>query len=339
MSYKTNKNIIFTIAVSSLGAILGLINSVAGMESFSIENAPEFIINGAIDGFFIALLLALFHVLISHEKIKLFLRQFPAALVILINSAAYILLILFGRAFGLFITSRQTQFSLLTEDDAFINGIIFSVIALVILKILYELSFLLGPKVMLNFFTGKYHKPRIENRYIMFLDLKNSTSIAEKIGNDNYLKLLDRLFFEMTEPLHISKGEIYKYVGDEAIITWKEKTAIDRICQFQKDFSDRITKLSKYFSDKYSVSPEFRAGLHFGEMHIAEIGDVKKEIAFIGDSVNTAARIADKCKEMYCGLLLSETAIRNYKGKFFFQKRGTFKLKGKSVEIPLYSIE
>jgi len=45
---------------------------------------------------------------------------------------------------------------------------------------------MLGPNVLLNFFTGRYHTPVEEERIFLFVDIVSSTTIAEKIGDLNF---------------------------------------------------------------------------------------------------------------------------------------------------------
>lgn len=53
-----------------------------------------------------------------------------------------------------------------------------------------EISENIGQNILYNFFTGRYHKPVDENRIFMFVDMKDSTTIAEKLGHKMYFKLL-----------------------------------------------------------------------------------------------------------------------------------------------------
>jgi len=76
--------------------------------------------------------------------------------------------------------------------------------------------------------------------------MTNSTKIAEQIGDAKFLSLLDDFFSLMTIPLKESKGEIYKYIGDEAIITWtKNQVDADIPVRFFYRFKKEIqnTKL------------------------------------------------------------------------------------------------
>jgi adenylate cyclase len=53
-----------------------------------------------------------------------------------------------------------------------------------------EISEFIGQNALISFFTGKYHEPVEEERIFMFLDMKSSTTIAEKLGHLNYFGFL-----------------------------------------------------------------------------------------------------------------------------------------------------
>jgi adenylate cyclase len=55
--------------------------------------------------------------------------------------------------------------------------------------------------------------------------------------------------------------------------------------------------------------PTFRASLHYGEIVAGEIGDVRREIAYVGDTLNTAARLLDAAKEMGRDVLASNELL------------------------------
>ncbi len=61
----------------------------------------------------------------------------------------------------------------------------------------------------------------------MFLDLRSSTTIAEKLGESRYFNFLKNVFTHITPFILKSKGEIYQYVGDEVMISWKVKHGIN----------------------------------------------------------------------------------------------------------------
>jgi len=58
-----------------------------------------------------------------------------------------------------------------------------------------------------------YHKPREEVRIFMFLDMKSSTAIAERLGHVRFYTLLNELFHEISRPVLQTKAEIYQYIS------------------------------------------------------------------------------------------------------------------------------
>ncbi len=84
----------------------------------------------------------------------------------------------------------------------------------------FEISENLGQHVLLNFFTAKYHKPLVEERIFMFVDMKDSTTLAEQLGHEQYFKLLRNYYQSFSDAIIKNRGEVYQYVGDEIVVTW-----------------------------------------------------------------------------------------------------------------------
>ncbi|MCK5102517.1 MAG: hypothetical protein KAR17_06865, partial [Cyclobacteriaceae bacterium] len=111
-----------------------------------------------------------------------------------------------------------------------------------------------GPGQMFLIFLGRYKKPITENRIFMFLDLKNSTTIAEKLGHIIYSKLLQQCFLDMNKLIPKSEAEIYQYVGDEAVLTWKIKSFdlnFIKPIQLFFSFKKKLEKKAKYYKTKF----------------------------------------------------------------------------------------
>lgn len=78
-----------------------------------------------------------------------------------------------------------------------------------------------GPGVFLDFLMGRYFHPKREERIFMFLDLRSSTTIAEQLGEERYFNFLKDVYRYATPGILNNQGEIYQYVGDEIVISWK----------------------------------------------------------------------------------------------------------------------
>ncbi len=223
------------------------------------------------------------------------------------------------------------------------NDILFSLLASFGFSLFFQVNALIGGRILFSFFTGKYHNPIEEDRIFMFLDLKSSTTIAERIGNINFHKFINDFLFIISEAIISSKGEIYKYVGDGIIITWKMKEGLkgENCIRLFFDALDRIRQERDTFEGKYGTVPEFKAGMHCGKVVAGEMGDTKKEIAFLGDVINTAARIENESNPRHRRLLISADLFQKVKlGKEYrYEEIGAIHLRGKEKRIELYAIE
>lgn len=207
---------------------------------------------------------------------------------------------------------------------------------------IFEISDNIGQGVLKNFFIGKYHTPRVEKRIFMFLDMKSSTTIAEKLGHLKYYQLLNDYYADLTKAILETSGEIYQYVGDEVVVSWLIDKGLNNSnclnCYFLS--KEILKKSSESYSLKYSVVPEFKAGFHLGSITTGEIGVIKKEIIFTGDVLNTTARIQGKCNEHRVEILISEDLKIQLPSDspYTYREIGSCKLRGKNEEVKLLTV-
>ncbi|MCG8331811.1 MAG: adenylate/guanylate cyclase domain-containing protein [Chitinophagales bacterium] len=199
-----------------------------------------------------------------------------------------------------------------------------------------------GPGVFRKFLMGKYFSPRREKRIFMFLDLRASTSTAEKLGEEKYFSFLNDVFKYSTPSILKSNGEIYQYVGDEIIISWELNIGLQNANCIQcfYEIQASLNKKRQYFMNHYKTCPEFKAGVHCGYVMAGEIGVIKREIAFSGDVLNTAARIQAQCNEQGVNLLVSKSLIDSINLAVGLKSReiGAMELRGKKELITLYTL-
>ncbi len=198
-----------------------------------------------------------------------------------------------------------------------------------------------GPGNLLRMLRGSFHKPKEVERVFMFLDLKSSTTIAEQIGHLKYSQLIQDCFSDL-EIVFKYKAEVYQYVGDEAVLTWtmQNGTAGSNAIKAFFSFKHQIQKRAEYYQKNYDLVPEFKAGLNAGRIVVAEVGEEKREIAYHGDTINTAARIQSECaiqgEEILISKNLYELVVSD--NQFTFSPKGEVQLKGKSIKTEIFSI-
>jgi adenylate cyclase len=216
-------------------------------------------------------------------------------------------------------------------------------LAIFLITILYmEVNEKYSPGVFFDILSGKYINPKIEKRTIMFIDLVDSTTIAEQLGHKKYFRFIRDFIYFISIALLENDGQIYQYVGDEVVASWacSKKHANRKCLQALLDCQKILRRNRNYFRRQYGIVPEFRAGIHTGEITIGEIGVIKKDLAMSGDIMNTTARLRSAGSELNQHVILSkdfvhQTNLKNWQTI----NLGMVDLKGKESAMELYALK
>jgi adenylate cyclase len=213
----------------------------------------------------------------------------------------------------------------------------------IVLSFIRQMRIMVGTRVLVNLMIGKYHRPIQETRVFMFLDLKSSTTHAESLGHIRFSQLIQDCFRDLTDAAIARKVEIYQYVGDEAVLSWQTDEGIENAncIHVYFDFLEILKEKKDYYVNQYGFVPEFKAGVNIGPVTVAEIGVLKRDIAFHGEAIIVASRIEGKCNELQKGLLVSE-ALKNFINAdplLVFEKIGSLTLKGKNQEVGIFDVQ
>jgi len=214
-------------------------------------------------------------------------------------------------------------------------------ILFILTQIIIEFIEKYSPGIFFSIFFGKYIKPKNEYLIIMFIDLKNSTPIAEKMDNVSYFRFIREFIYHISTALLELGGRIYQYVGDEIIVSWPAnqknyKNCIQALIAARKN----IEKNGNRFRREYGFLPEFKVGIHYGEVTIGEIGVIKKDLAMSGDAMNTTARIRDACSELNQKFIVSKEFLeKSNLTDWQTETLGGFELKGKNTSIELFALK
>ncbi|HUR67000.1 MAG TPA: adenylate/guanylate cyclase domain-containing protein [Chitinophagaceae bacterium] len=211
----------------------------------------------------------------------------------------------------------------------------------IITLLILEINEKYSPGVFTDIFIGKYLKPKEEKRIILFIDLKNSTPIAEKLGHQKYFFFIRDFIHHISLALLEYDGLIYQYVGDEVVVSWLSTKSNKHKCIQSVVRARRIIqKESDYYRREYGIVPEYRIGVHLGFVTVGEIGIVKKDLTMSGDAMNTTARIRTMTGELNEKFIGSADFVKNVGLKDFqIESLGMFDLKGKELPLELFAIK
>jgi len=305
---------------------------------------------GTISGFLIGLVLKLADRPFEYRIIRRF--SFPVSLligtltlIILFKASQFASVVIYDLMVAEvnFDQIQQTQvFRDIISWNSIFNMLWTALMVSAMLNFIKLTSRIIGPRLMMNYMKGLYHKPVEEERIFMFIDLNSSTSLAERMQPVTYHRLLNRFFNDIANPINRFDGEIYQYVGDEVVVTWKMKDGLKDAncvrCYFR--ILRQMEKLRSGYEKEFGFMPEFKVGMHGGEVITGEVGKNKTEIVFHGDVINTTERILNQCINLGKKMLISENLLRrldlapNIHAEYVTTRR----FKGKENEVSLYTL-
>ena len=228
-------------------------------------------------------------------------------------------------------------------DVIFTRALGFAVAMSIFGNLIFVFGGLLGLGTLKNLLTGRYVQPRREERAFLLIDMKNSTGVAERLGPVRFHALLNDFFRNVSDAALECDAEIHKYVGDEAILTWPDDDAVaDNDCLACAFVArDRIAVDAYRYRRRYGVVPEFRAALHRGEIIAGEIGDVRREIAYVSDTLNVAARLLDAAKQLGRDVLVSTDLLERttLPEGVKAEKLPTLKVRGREAPLEIAALE
>lgn len=241
-----------------------------------------------------------------------------------------------------FVDSPVLKYTELFSGNVFYATSIYTAIMIIIISFIKQMNKKFGPGVLMPMLFGKFRKPGVEKRIFLFMDLKDSTTYAERLGHIKFSEMIQDCFLDVNRVLPPFNAEIYQYVGDEVVLSWRSEEGLRNIncIKFLFAFQNHLQKKKDYYEEKYGFLPQFKAGANIGSITVAEVGDIKREIAYHGDTINTAARIQSVCNSYGKPFIISEE-LKNqmeWDESFTAEFLDSIKLKGKEKEVKLFSV-
>jgi len=213
--------------------------------------------------------------------------------------------------------------------------IAFSVIGIVVMRTVH----FIGIDTLFHLMIGTYHRPVLEEKVLLFLDINNSTGLAEHLGAVQIKSLVGKFLFDVSKPITDYGGEIYLYKGDGLIALWNWNEAIrgNRILRAIDAIFGSVRRERGLYQRQFGVVPRFRIGVHGGEVVVSEQGDTKRAIGIYGSTINIAARMEEAAKVHNIACAISgDVAQALADGETRLLPLGDEQLKGIPYEVPIF---
>jgi adenylate cyclase len=173
------------------------------------------------------------------------------------------------------------------------------------------MSFYFSPRILNDVLASPGRlEPKRREITVLLTDLRNSTALAEQLGTEGMLDLLNRIFAVENSAVFAEDGSMEKPVGDQFLAYWgapdPQPDAADRALRAAMTLINGMHDLRKTLDSKVKELFGYGLALHAGASLIANIGSAQFfHYGPVGDLMNATARIESLTK--YYGVLALTT--------------------------------
>jgi class 3 adenylate cyclase len=213
--------------------------------------------------------------------------------------------------------------------------VMLSVIGIVVMRVVH----FIGIETLFHLTIGTYHRPVVEQKVLIFVDINNSTALAERLGALKIKSLVGKFLFDISKPITDHGGDIYLYKGDGLIAIWDWADAVreNRLLSAIDAVFAAVRRERPRYIAQFGVVPAYRIGVHGGDVVVSEQGDTKRSIGIYGSTINIASRMEEAAKLHGVACAISGDVARvlsDADGRL--HQIGFDRIKGISAEIPIF---
>jgi adenylate cyclase len=186
-----------------------------------------------------------------------------------------------------------------------------------------------------------------KNITVFFSDVRDFTSISEKLSPEELANLLNGYMGVMTDIIFDNNGTLDKYIGDAIVAFWGAPLdvpdhAYQGVCSAIK-MVEALPELNKKFKELGFPELEHGMGLNTGECSVGNMGSDKIfSYTALGDNMNLGARAEALCKFYGVEINITEftlNAIREeLRANLRYRILDKVRVKGKEQAVSLYEV-
>ena len=175
---------------------------------------------------------------------------------------------------------------------------------------------------------------------VMFADIRNFTTISEKLSAVELKRMLNDFFTPITGIIFEHNGTIDKYVGDLVMAFWGAPIHDDNHRQNAVHAAlkmlSKVEELKPMFKERGLPEINIGIGVNSGIMNVGDMGSTfRRSYTVLGDAVNLGSRLESITKEYGVKLLIGEQTFDQLKDVLCRQV-DLAKVKGKEQPIRIY---
>ncbi len=327
----------FTLSGVLAGAIYG---PLAGLVAGSGPRLGAFI--GIIHGAAIAGTISAMEIFLTRSRLGYRLEQAPFLVTVLVKAIVYGAVIVAVQMGDLGIRVLGLPGRSPGEIPLAPLSVVFGVGATFVTIFVLQMSQLVGTRTLRNIVLGRYHRPRHEQRFFLFVDIVGSTALAERVGAPAVHRFLNIVFGLASDVIDDHDGEVYQYVGDEIVVTWTvdEGRRDARPVRCFLAIAAALAAAEARLEREFGLAPRVRGALHAGPVISGEVGKTKREIVFHGDVMNTTSRLEQLARDLDRSFIVSADALARLEERagYVVEDLGERTVRGRAAPVLVYGV-
>ena len=177
----------------------------------------------------------------------------------------------------------------------------------------------------------------------MFVDLRDSTHLAEGRLPYDVVFIMNQFFAEMHAALRTTGGYYAQFRGDGLLALYGLESSLTAACRAAlegaAEMQTRIERLNQSLADELEEPLRIGIGIHAGVAIVGTLGPPDAPIySAIGDMVNTAARLEDMTKAYGCTLVASAEVLRQAGIEPGDAPEHQVRVRGKTERLAVYAV-
>lgn len=176
---------------------------------------------------------------------------------------------------------------------------------------------------------------------VMFSDVRNFTSIIEKLTPEQLSWLMDKMLTAQTREIDRHNGTVDKFIGDAVMAFWNapiiDEDHATKAVLAALDMQKATAALTPMLKEEGFQPIEIGIGLCTGNAIVGKMGPKeRKTYTAIGDTVNLSSRTEGLTKYYKTPILVTETTYEQCKGNILFRAVDLVRVKGREQPVVLY---
>jgi adenylate cyclase len=184
---------------------------------------------------------------------------------------------------------------------------------------------------------------KMQKATVVFTDIRSFTSISERLGAQETVKMLNEYFSIMVDVIMANGGILDKYIGDAIMAVFGAPFAGEEDADHAVRTAIGMLQELRAFNQRRAAEGQdpvhMGVGVNTDDVLSGNIGSLKRmDYTVIGDGVNLASRLEGANKPYGTQVLISEFTVRALKHAYQLREVDKIRVKGKNEPVGVFEV-